>query len=229
MNQVSFSEEELRQAAAAVCQSMLDALPPPSQCVHTFSPAFQAQIEHLIVQERRRGRALQFGKRIALVFLAVLASLSVWLGVDAQARSAFFSWVREVYEDSIVYRFFGKPAAEELPAYHITWLPDGYEEVFIHDSDERYSAFYQKGNEAMSGFVFEYCQMQSGVLVEYAENEEVIHEKVEVNGLSADFYYAGDSSHTNNLIWINEEAGIIFTIDSTLEKSVMLRIAESIF
>ena len=52
-------------------------------------------------------------------------------------------------------------------------------------------------------------------------------EKCFVNGIAAD-YYPANNSGTDNLIWIDEEHGIVFTINSMLEKDVILHIAESV-
>ena len=229
MNDVSFSEEALKQAAASVRRSMLDSMPPPSQCAHEFSPEFQAKIQRLISRERRRGSIRKAMKRVAMFFLVVLVSAGVWLTVDAEARGAFFSWVRETYENSIVYRFFGEPTATELPAYRITWLPEGYETVDVYDEGEMFSAHYQKGNDAYSGFLFEYFFAQDNRYIEWQIDEtEYAHKSVAVNGIQADFYQALDPSETNNLIWIDENVGIVFEINGFLDEAVMLHIAQSI-
>lgn len=229
MSQIVLSDEALKQAAASVRQSLLDSLPPPSRCEHEFSPAFQANIQKLIAQVNLRRTVRKTMRRAAMFFLAALVGVSVWLAVDTEARAAVLTWAREVYEEHIVYRFFGEPAAEELPAYRITWLPEGYEEVDAHEGKAAFSAFYQKGEDITSAFVFEYLFAQNGSLVEMQFDEAgYLHKTVDINGIQADFYLALNSDETNDLVWFDEDTGIVFSLNGFPEESVMLYIAESI-
>ena len=49
-----------------------------------------------------------------------------------------------------------------------------------------------------------------------------------VNGMPAQFYDSLDKNQTNDLIWVDETAGIVFSLNGALEQDVMLHIAESI-
>ena len=53
-------------------------------------------------------------------------------------------------------------------------------------------------------------------------------ETLSVQGLYAEYYHAAGESITNNLIWFDESAGMVFTIDGDAEKDVILRMAESV-
>lgn len=229
MNQIVLSDEALKQAAASVRRAMLDSLPSPAECEHAFSPAFRDKMKKLIAKYDLRRSFRKTMQRAAMFALAALLSLTAWLGVDAQAREAFFSWVREVYEEHIVYRFFGEPAAEDLPAYRITWLPEGYEEVDVYSDNVAYNAFYQKGDDIMSAFVFEYFFAQDSSAIGLLTSETgAEHKTVNINGLSADYYQSSVPGETNNLIWILEDANIAFTLNGFPEESVMVHIAESV-
>lgn len=228
MNTIEISEEALAKAAGLVRQSMLDSLPPPSQCTHAFSAAFQGKMARLIARVRRRAALHRAAQRAALFFLAVLVGTGAWLAVDAEARAAFTAWVRDVYESAHVYRFFGEPAAEELPAYRITWLPEGYEQVDVQDDGETFIALYQRDDgESHSFFEFRYFFAQHdryiGMMTGSSE-----HKTVDIHGIQADFYQASDPGAVNYLILVDEDAGIVFQIESVLDKSVMVHIAESI-
>ena len=54
------------------------------------------------------------------------------------------------------------------------------------------------------------------------------YEEVNVGQFTALFVPADADSGISNLMWVNEQDGLIFSVHSTLEKSVMLHIAESI-
>lgn len=229
MDAISLSDEALTKAAASVRRSMLDSLPPPSRCEHEFSDLFQAKMRRLLDRYDLRRRARAAVRRVAVVFLALLFSAGTWLGVDAEARAAFSAWARELYEEHIIYRFFGAPAADTLPAYRITWLPKGYEQVDLNSSDKAYNVFYQSGNDAMSSFAFDYRFVQSGMVTVILDSEHSQnHKTVEVNGIQADFYESVLPNETNNLIWVDEEAGIVFELNGFLDEAVMLHIARSV-
>jgi hypothetical protein len=229
MNQITWSEDALKQAAAAVRQSMLDAMPPPSQCTHEFSSDHQAKMDRLFTRARRRERTRKVLQRAAMFFLAVLASVGVWLSVDTGARAAFFSWVQEIYENSIVYRFFGDPTAEELPDYHITWLPEGYEAVDVFNGKDLVSIRYQNGDDITSGFTFEYSfTRNNNYLALMTGDTQYIQKAIMVNGVHADFYQSSDPTKTNNMLWIDEDAGIVLSINGFVDDFVMLRMAKSI-
>lgn len=230
MSQIVFSDEALKQAAASVRQSMLDSLPPPSQCEHEFSDTFQTKMTRLLSRDKRLQTVRKTARRAAAFFLAALIGASAWLGVDAEARAVFFPWVREVYEGHIVYRFFGKPAADTLPAYRITWLPEGYKELDVYDSDDLFSALYQKGASITNAFAFQYIFVQEGSLHQLLlfDEENYNYKTVDINGIQADFYESLIPDETSTLIWIDENAGIFFTLNGFLEESVIIHIAESI-
>lgn len=229
MSQIVLSDEVLKQAAVSVRRAMLNALPTPGECEHEFSPAFQAKMKKLIAQFNLRRTVRKTMQRVAAFFLAALVGISAWLAVDAEARAAVFSWMREVYEEHIVYRFFGEPTTDTLPAYRITWLPEGYEEIDVYDGDEAYNAFYQKGDDITSAFVFEYFFMQDGFYTEMQIDEtSYIHKIVDINGVQADFYQALNPEETNNLIWIDENTSIVFKFNGFPEETVIVHIAKSI-
>ena len=100
-----FDDGELRKAARFVTQAMVDAVPPSSECKHVFSPTFQAKMARLIAREKWMDVRQRWAKRIAIALLTLIVGVASWLSIDVAAREAFIHWVREVYENSIIYRF----------------------------------------------------------------------------------------------------------------------------
>ena len=122
------TDSMLRSAAKKSCEIYVNQLEsgydPKTQ--HEFSPDFEKKIKKL----RRKAnhpivyRSLQ---RIASIILVCLIACGAWFTVDAEARSAFFGWVKEIYETYFVYRFEGNADySESSVAYRPTWLPEGY-------------------------------------------------------------------------------------------------------
>ena len=164
----------------------------------------------------------------AVILLTFTLSLGALMAVSPIVRAAVVTWVREVYEHSVVYRFFAPPK-DALPEYAPIWIPEGYvlEERAEFDGwvlCTYYNAVQDKW------FSFDYRKITEDMQVQvggYDDETAPTSESCIVNGIEADFYPAADSE-TNNLVWVDEKKGVVFTINSTLEKDVVLHIAESV-
>lgn len=223
-----FSEDELKRAAQSVVKSMLSSLPNAEESDHEFSPEFRAKMDCLVRKERRRESFAKIGHKVASIALAALIGASTWLSVDVEARAAFFTWVREVYEDSFVYRFFGTPSAEALPDYEITALPDGYEEIISDNDGEIATKVYHCDETDM---VLTYYKLQSGwaqALFQDAPQNGCTSKEMLVNGMPANLCLYEDASYANELLWIDETANIVFHITAFCEENALLEIAESV-
>ncbi len=257
MNQAVISDEALRQAAASVRRAMLDSLPPPSQCEHTFSDLFQARMKRLLSRYDRRRTLRTLSRRVAAVLLAALIGGGVWLSVDAGARAAFLTWAREVYEEQILYRFFGAPAADALPLYQITWLPEGYTAdtylyrfsgeaptgsnlayrvsrsgenhtiVDIFDQQAAYSALHRLHGKT-DGIVLDCFLTRSEAALWFTHTGEYTCQTLSVRGASADLYVPLTSGEASHLIWPDPETGVVLSLSAPLEADVLRRMANSI-
>ena len=194
---------------------------------HVFSVEFEKKMRKLI-RKARHPVFYQVAKRVAVILLAVLFSAGVWLSVDTQARATFFGWIREVYEAHIVYRFTGEKSTDDIPHYALGWLPEGYEEVSTVSDNDMTDILYINANNSEEGLIFSYYRVHSGVSLEILEPVGESHE-VLICGLPGYFYSAAEAGSANDLIWVDEERKIVFSLSSFLPENDMLHIAESIF
>ena len=112
-----FTDGELQEAARKVRQAMLESLPEEDKVPHHFSPAFQEKMGPLLKKAQRMERTRTWKRRTAAAVLVFLLGTGAWLAGDSGARAAVLSWVREVYENSVLYRFFNQGAgSDSLPA-----------------------------------------------------------------------------------------------------------------
>lgn len=225
-----FREEELREAARQVGRAMRESLPEPEDCQHTFTPEFERNMAPLCSRSRRMEACRRWARRVAAAVLALVVGTFAWLAVDSEARAAFIQWVREVYEDRVIYRFSNQSQADqELPDYRPSWLPEGYEETEVLKNGTGVAIVYQKAENETDVFVFDYhvysSNMHYGLL---GLDSEYAYQELEVNGCPAQFYGSLDGTDTNNLVWIDEDGGILFTLNGYLDLDVMVHIAESI-
>jgi len=227
MDHFPFTEEELHIAAVSVRSAMLDSLPHPNDCVHTFSSEFEKKMNRLLRQQKSRELHRQAFRRVAAIFLAVLIGASAWLAVDTDARAAFVRWVRETYEDMTVYWFREDPVLDSLPIYRPTVVPDGWQEVSAVGDDTIQAVLYVDAeNKDEYGMIFSYY------LLEASRNWQIIYTgtvtDVEVNGCPGEFYYTETPGETNTLLWFDEDQGIGFSLSAFLSLSDTMHIAESI-
>ncbi|GAB1360424.1 hypothetical protein MASR1M31_22310 [Porphyromonadaceae bacterium] len=80
---------------------------PILDCENEFSDEFQSKKEQVrlkakFVYKTKSDPAHCFG------FLSIYDHFKRWLTIDADAHEIVFSWIREVYENSIIYRFWVK-------------------------------------------------------------------------------------------------------------------------
>lgn len=220
------TEETLRTSAARSSELFLQAVALDYDPAQAYEPSdlFEKKIKRLF-RRAKHPYLYQTMRRVAAIFLASILAGSVYLAVDTEARAAFFGWVRELYENSIVYHVMPSPAADMLPRYELTWLPDGFCESDVYEDDTMYTALYQNPNTG-DFFVFDYCLLTEETQTSLFTTQSPEH--LLVNGMDADFYAAIDDSDSSNLLWIENEAGVFCSINSTLSKESILRIAEGI-
>lgn len=221
------TDEMLRSSAARSSELFAHTITSDYDPVQQYEPSdlFEKKIRKLFHRAKHPYfyKAIQ---RIASIFLAAILIGSMYLAVDTEARAAFLDWIKEVYEHSIVYRIMPSSAAKDLPHYELTWLPDGFGEPDIYENETVYSALYQNSSTGEI-VIFDYYRLSSEVQAKLFTDQQPEH--VLVNGIIADFYAASSDSESNNLLWIDTEAGVFCAIDSNLSKDVILHIAESIY
>lgn len=147
-------DEEMRRAAAKLADARITAQPSLDECEHEFSPAFESAMERLM----QRGKRRAVWRRVA----SIAASLLLVPAVSPEARAAVVTWLREQYEDSIIYHFWGGGETSEFPAHRVKWLPEGYELLEETKRERSYTAVYESAVNGDAWFVSQvkYCSLQ---------------------------------------------------------------------
>ena len=219
------TDDALRAAAKEASLALAEALTQGSKQQPPYVPSksFTCKMSRLCRRERHPVfyRTLQ---RVAAVFLALLLTGIGWLTVDAEARAATIAWFRSISQNSIVYRFLNPTPQQTLPDYTPTWLPDGFEEQEHHKDDQHSSLYYVSDSDFI---VIEVNIYHNGTLLSLIGDHSG-YEEVKVGQFTALFVPASGNSSINNLVWIDDQSRLIFSVDSTLEKSVILHIADSL-
>ncbi|MGN0420997.1 MAG: DUF4367 domain-containing protein [Acetatifactor sp.] len=223
-----FTRRQLREASEIVCQKIALSLPHVSQCEHTFSKRFLEGMQRMVEQNDRR-KAHLHRKQFCAVIVACICVLFLWLAVDTGARASVIGWIKNVYEKVIIYHFGGEGEHSINTIEMPRWIPEGYEMKENGQTNLRSYAYYQYADDLEKGFVVECIVLNSGEL-----NLELLigtkkyeHQAVSINGCPGELYIFQDDTDTNNLVWVNEEMGVLFNINGTLSGDELLRIAES--
>ena len=222
------SEERMAQAAAQASEALQQYWNSCDMEIHEFSPRFQRKMRRLIgeVKHPYLHRALKSAACVLLVFLIGFASV---LTFSVEARAAFVSWVKEIYEDSIVYRFYGDREESASLNYRVTWVPEGFELVEGHKSIVTRGEYYEKGDNILEAFSVYWSLNEDGDQSMIVTHGEYDHSFLDINGHKAELYDDISEDESDIIIWFDEEKSMDFHINYlniSLEDAI--KIAESI-
>lgn len=221
-----YYKAELQKAAAKLREARLAALGPTDAFIHEFSPQFEQAMDHLVRKGRRksvRNKAVSIAASILLIFVI---GASITLAVSPQARAAVITWLREQYENSIIYRFWGGDATSDFPTYQIGWLPDDAELSYRIEEEMFFAAVYQSSN-GEELITFSYSPADEVRMMDIwgsTDNSELLS----INGMRGEYIPFEDRSG-GDVMWIDESTQIVFYLSSTMDKSTIISIAESVF
>lgn len=223
---LGLDDEELRCAARLVSGAMGDFCPAPEDEDYEFSPGFHAKMAALIKKQRIRESAASALKGVASTAAVLVLCVSLWLGTDVEARADFKQWILTQYENSSLYQFlFEDTDKKELPMVRVGWMPEGYVQAEVFESENEIDYIYTNGEE--DSIILSCIIMSSDSQVDIFDCE-ADYEKMEINGMSADFYLSQNQEDTNTLVWIDENAQVMYLLDANLEKAEMIKIAENV-
>lgn len=219
-------DERLREAARKAEESLLASLPEPEECEATFSPEFERKMEKLIRRTKHPVRH-RIMKAVACFLLVVLVGAGSVLTFSMEARAAFVSWVKEVYETQIIYRFFqNSEETSDSVIYQPTWVPSGYKLTLESVSDGPSTIEYRDDSD--NRIVFTYFQNTSALVFQIEQDSTDIYKQVSVNGITAELYLDQDEGNTNVLIWTDEGSDTVFRILAPFGEVELIEMAESV-
>lgn len=220
------TEEMIRVAAARSCEiyaaQLEKGFDPENQ--HVFSAEFEKRIKKL---KRKADHPVFYRtmQRVALIILTILLAGGAWITVDAEAKAAFFGWVREIYETYVVYIFKTEaPDDVEAADYRPTWIPEGYTEFYFDDSEA--TVFVTYSNEAGQMMNFSYSHNPDETMWLVDRNNAVISQTV-VNGRIAELFTSTSMDNASAMIWSTED-NTVFYLSAFLDDAELIRIAESV-
>ena len=228
-----------RELDALLCRALLDA-GAEDWAKETEQPEAQSR------RQRRRMRALMAdprgyarrasrspGRRVLRAAACRARVCAVALGgvltLSPAVRAEVAQWVRTWTGRMVSYHFGGTLAQEELPWYEIGDPLEGYvKREREWNGDQTHTSVYYY-NRAGERIWFSYDRMRENfALGMRIEGVEMEIQQVTVNGCPGDLYLIKDGSKSNVVIWMDQDAGIVFLIDAWASKEELLHMAESV-
>lgn len=194
---------------------------------HDFSPAFEKKMQKLI---RRADHPIRYqvAKIAACLLLTAFLSGCAVLAISPEAREVFTGWVREVYETSYIYRFFGSD--QETSAhifYRPTYTPSGYQMVKESVSGaDVLTILYENDSNKLA--VFTCFPSGASPVFQIDRDGTETYKQVSVNGTPAEMYLDQDGENSKILIWMDENTGTIFRIFAPIGETELIKMAESV-
>ena len=220
------TDSMLRSAAKKSCEIYVNQLEsgydPKTQ--HEFSPEFEKKIKKL---KRKANHPIIYRslQRIASIILVCLIACGAWFTVDAEARAAFFGWVKEIYETYFVYRFEGNADySESTVAYRPTWLPDGYTEFHTSETESTTAVLYQNEEGLLLTFQYTHNPNETDWFI---DAEHAVIKETTVNGCPAEIFMTDNITDSSSIAWIDEQNSA-FSVSAFLSESELIKIAENV-
>lgn len=218
-----YSDQDLQAAAQNVRRAMLASLPEPDEIQYEFSPRLTQQVNNLIIKYDQREKLMSVLRRVAVVFVALIIGAGTWLAVDVQARDAVFIWIKTIYNDIVVHQFKDNSNAIPDANYTLGWVPEGF---ILKDSHHSASVSSEWYADAVTGENIFFECISGDSAIEYSDFSN--SEQVSIDGMTGYIYYASSPEETNGIILTNDDSGVIFMIDSELNKETIIKIVANI-
>jgi len=221
------SEERLRQAAHHAAQALEDSLPPPSQCHYDVSPEFRRNMKKLCRQAKRRPYR-KVWKAVACAALVLILGSTSYLGLNAQAREAFFGWVTQITQNVSHYFFSGSSDKHpENYRYVLPEIPEGYTQDAVDEDGGLRSELYVNEQGDYLAFETQYVTEESAYEL-FMDVDGLEITKVMVQGVSGDLYVDPMGKQSSTLIWKDPETDVLLSLTAYLPKDGLISLADTI-
>ena len=225
MSRYSKSERELDRYIFEAAEAMLAALPEPEDCEEPrTSPQYKAKMSRLFKKTERRERFRSYSRRAAAVLIVIVLGSGAFLGINSEARADFGAWLKAEYQGSIFYRYMGGDTNTPMPEIEFGWLPEGYELTLKDELENSLTIIFE--NTLGNMLILSCYRMTENNLMQLFPKETDICREVSVNGAEAEMWISENGLVC--IVWREENANLIYSVDGNLNECDILHIAEEI-
>ncbi len=230
MSTAVFTEEELRRAVAAYMDGWADSIPPKGMD-HVFSAHYEErkkQVIALAAKMERRVSRHKVLRRIASLLIVAALGFCIVMAASPAAYAAVRSWTLNIYNKLVDYTFGHTDDSHAYAIHEPAWLPEGYMKTDDIDSYPSRIIVYTDAVNDRSIVLSYYDIAQTDVINIDHLGEDITPEEVFIKGTKCQFYPPTENSGGGELVWVNENAGLVIVINSELNKEEAVKLAESI-
>lgn len=211
------TDKQLREAAGEAEEFLLSHLPEPQE-PHTFSPGFERKMKRLMARAVHpvRYRAMRYAAAALLVVVTVFGGV---LAVSPEVRAAVGSWFDG---GAFISSPSGKVPVAERKDFCLTWIPEGYAEYDIWESETGGSYIYVDENDRFLRFKYLYDGKS------YANVEGYEHKQVMLGDVQADIFLDPRDEHSNDIIWKDPNGDVCFIISAFADEDQLIQLALSV-
>lgn len=216
-----FNASDLR----AVCAGYTDGLVSSAEAVPLdFEPSetHRNAVRRLMDKSLQKAKRHASYRRVAAIAAVFVILCVVVMTTNSQANALFTRWIRQIFPDHVMYWFGGEPS-DCLYTWQIAWVSDEFELVDSYESADMRSYRYRSAEDEFSISI---NRIQEGFVMEI-QDSDLKSVPAEVIGGEATFYY-GDDGKSNNLVWIDNDENVVFSINGSIPYELMKEIAEDI-
>lgn len=219
------NEEELSQAAARAAELLNEALPNPQDCTHEFSPRFRRKMRHLMFRQNHPVlmRGLQSA---AVLFLTITVLFGSLLTVSTDAREFVSGWVKTRIETIYHFYYEGDAAQADSTEYVLGWIPDGY--TLVETVDFPGQRIYNYADADKKWYLSFTYSVDSSDADIFLLNADCTQKEVTVNGIPATLYIPLNDDNSPDIIWEDQEKGVLFILTAHVSEDVLIKMAENI-
>ncbi len=229
---MTFTQKEksiLYEALDLYCIEFCKTLPTDEELSNiTFSEEFERKMQKLIDRQKKFyfNWFNTVGKRVAAIILVILLSFTTITFSVRALREPIIRFIVETFEKFSSVVFVNDKSEEdviidaEFEIIEPQYIPKGYTLDSNFNYDTGYQAVYVSDDKLTN---IMYMQILNDESIVQANTENVSYENMLINNTSGIYY---TNKGTNTLI-LNTER-YVFTIESTINKDELIKIAESI-
>lgn len=226
MSKNTFSEKQLKNAARIYAERRDDAL---EACLGheavQLSPEFHSRIAQfrsdadIAIKRRHRVRT-----RAAAAIIAIIILITAFFSFNTTARADFLNWIKNFYEEFIVYHFFGEKTSDDISELIPGWLPEGYELTEKDISSDHLSYVFESHNRT-TVFMINCDKTHSGSSLNVLDsNNGRQHFTITIGGCVVDCYVSADD--VSDYVWHDAEGKFFFSMSSNLPHETNVKIIE---
>lgn len=180
---------------------------------------------------KRRNRPVwnQVLSRAAVILLVISIAFGGLMATSSTVRAAVTRWAVEWYETHILYRYTGEAITGAMPQYEITELPEGYVEVKNERiEDTNFVSIVYRDSETGKILYLDYIYMQRGSATDFV-TKDVEVESTKINGMDGQLFLSKDWENERSAVtWFDLNKDLQFTVHAHLDRTDILRVAESV-